>query len=67
MTKTNTRIGDHYDYNIRQWTLDSAIAANKKGTPADKIIKDASKFYGFLFPNENVVINAKVKLEVKND
>jgi len=46
---------EHCDYNIRQWTIDSAINLNKKGAKADKIIKDASKFYGYLFPNNGKI------------
>jgi len=46
----------HCDYNIRQWTIDSAITMNKKGTPSEKIIEDAAKFYGYLFPE-----NGKIK------
>lgn len=49
------KIGDHWDYNIRQWTLDSAINANKKGTCADKIVSDAQKFYGYIFPENGRV------------
>lgn len=49
------KIGDHWDYNIRQWTLDSAINLNKKGTSADKVLDDAKKFYGYLFPDNGKV------------
>lgn len=62
MGKTmSKKVGEHYEYNVRQWILDSAISANKKGTKADKILKDAEKFYGFIFPE-----NGKVKV-LKND
>lgn len=47
--------GDHFDYQIRSWILDSAIASNKKGTPIDKILSDAEKFYGFVFPENGKV------------
>lgn len=50
---------DHCDYNIRIWTIDSAINLNKKGTPAEKIISDASKFYGYLFPKKGEVKQIK--------
>ena len=42
---------DHRDYNVRQWVLDSSINSNKKGAPTEKILDDARKYYGFLFPN----------------
>lgn len=42
------KIGDHWDYGIRQWCLDSSIASNEKGVGADKILEDAQKFYGFV-------------------
>lgn len=46
--------GDHHDYNVRQWVLDSAITFNKglfRKPSAEKVLEDAQKFYGFLFPN----------------
>lgn len=49
----------HCDYNIRQWTIDSAINMNKKGANADKIIADASKFYGYLFPKNGKIESIK--------
>jgi hypothetical protein len=47
--------GDHYDYQVRQWILDSAITANKKGTNPSKILQDAQIFYGFVFPDNGEV------------
>ena len=50
-----TKIGEHYDYNIRQWCIDSAVAANKKGSGSDRIVRDAERFYGFLFPDNGKI------------
>ena len=49
------------EINVRSWCLDYSIKANKKGTPADKIISDAQKFYGFIFPNNGKVTELKKK------
>jgi len=57
--------GDHFDYNVRQWTIDSAVEINKKGTPAEKIIADAQKFYGYLFPENGKVEQIKPKRKRK--
>jgi hypothetical protein len=53
--------GEHYDYNVRQWVLDSAINTNKKGAKAEKIISDARKFYGFVFPSNGKIETIKDK------
>lgn len=49
--------GDHFDYQVRQWILDSAISANRKGASATKIVSDAKKFYGFVFPENGKVVS----------
>lgn len=46
---------DHPEYQVRGWALDYAIAANDKGTSAEKIVSDAEKFYGFMFPQNGKV------------
>lgn len=56
---SDKKIGDHFEYQIRFWTLDSAIALNKKGAKPDKIIKDAKVFYGYLFPENGKVEKIK--------
>ncbi len=53
------RENEHCDYNIRQWTIDSAVASNKKGCGAEKIINDAKKFYGYLFPENGKIEEIK--------
>lgn len=57
------KLGDHYEYNIKQWSLDSAIAANKKGTPASKIVDDAKKFHAFILSErgELLLLNKEKK------
>ncbi len=41
--------GYYEDCEVRSWALDHAIQSNHRGAGADKIIKDAEKFYGFMF------------------
>ena len=52
---------DYPDYVIREWCITNAVNSNKRGTPSDKIIKDAQKYYGFMFPQ-----NGEVK-EIKDE
>lgn len=50
---------EHGDEVYSSWCLEHAISANRKGTQPERIIEDAQKYYGFMFPE-----NVKVK-EVK--
>ena len=43
------------DEQLRSWCLSDAITMNKKGTKAEKILKDAKMFYGFLKPKNGEV------------
>lgn len=45
----------HYDYQVRSWALDVAVQSNKRGVKAEKIIGDAQKYYGFMFPDNGKV------------
>jgi|GEM_PF-3557224 len=52
---------EYADYEVRGWALDYSIKANAKGVGADKIIKDAQKFYGFMFPVNGDVKSVSIK------
>ena len=43
------------DYTVRGWCISYAVNHNKKGTSSDKIIEDAQKYYGFLFPKNGEI------------
>lgn len=45
----------HFDYQVRSWALDAAVLSNKKGATAEKVISDAQKYYGFMFPDNGKV------------
>lgn len=42
---------------LRQWALDTSVAAHRKGTRADTILRDAKKYYGFLLPQNGSVVS----------
>ena len=46
---------------VKCWLLSYAVDLNKKGTSSDKILKDAKKFYKFVYPDKCKVVKIKEK------
>lgn len=59
------KIGEHYEYIIRQWAFNDAIQKNYKWRSIDKVLSDAKKIYGFYMPENGKVQNINSKKDTR--
>ena len=54
----------HPDYQLRSWAIDFSLRLNEQNsneTTVDKVISDAEKIYGFMFPKNGEIKQIKEK------